>query len=71
MLLLSEIAKSGFIKNGEISTAAKELPRFLAIERQALQTLGLERRAKTVMQLNEYIDAQRSKQDGQSGSECP
>lgn len=50
MLILAEAARSGFIQKADgswdLAPGAKELGRFLAIERQALQTLGMERRAK-------------------------
>lgn len=52
MLILSEAARSGFIvkENGswDLSPGAKELARFLSIERASLQTLGLGRRAKPI-----------------------
>jgi hypothetical protein len=52
MLILSEAARSGLIvrKDGtwDLAPGAKELSRFLAVERQCLQTLGLGRRAKPV-----------------------
>jgi hypothetical protein len=52
MLILAECARSGFITkdNGtwDLSPGAKELARFLSIERSTLQTLGLGRRAKPV-----------------------
>ncbi|SLM48417.1 protein of unknown function [Nitrospira japonica] len=50
MLILAECARSGFIVKEDgswnLAPGARELGRFLAIERQALQTLGLDRRAK-------------------------
>lgn len=52
MLILAEAARSGFIvkENGswDLSPGAKELGKFLSIERASLQTLGLGRRAKPV-----------------------
>ena len=69
MLILAEVAASGFIvKDGnswDLSPGAKDLPKFLAIERQALMSLGVERRAKTVPQLHEYI-SQRSEANTQT-----
>lgn len=69
MLILAEASTSGFIvkENGswDLAPGAKDLPRFLAIERQALQTLGLERRAKPVTLLSEYLETQK-KPDGSS-----
>ena len=67
MLILAECARSGFIiKSADtpaLSPAARDLPRFLAIERQALTSLGLGRRAKSVPLLTEYIEAKRNKHD--------
>jgi hypothetical protein len=61
MLILAEAARSGFIhkENGswDLSPGAKELARFLSIERSALQTLGLGRRVKPVQSLNEYLSS--------------
>lgn len=52
MLILAEAARSGFIrrKDGtwDLSPGAKELAKFLAVERSCLQTLGLQRRVKPV-----------------------
>jgi hypothetical protein len=60
MLILAEAAHSGFIvkdRNGkwDLSPGAKELSRFLAVERQCLQTLGLGRRAKVVGTITERL----------------
>ena len=59
MLILAECANSGFIHkaNGtwDLSPGAKELARFLSIERASLQTLGLERRAKPAMSIEDYM----------------
>jgi hypothetical protein len=61
MLILAEAARSGFIvttKNGQdLSPAAKELPKFLNVERQALQTIGMGRRVKQVT-LQDILDAE-------------
>ena len=52
MLILAEAARSGFIHKQDgtwnLSPGAKELSRFLAVERSCLQTLGLGRRTKPV-----------------------
>lgn len=61
MLILSEAARSGFIvkENGSwtLAPGARELARFLTIERACLQTLGLGRRAKPVGgTLNELLE---------------
>jgi hypothetical protein len=59
MLILAEAARSGFItpKNGmwDLSPGAKELAKFLSIERASLQTLGLQRRVKDVTTLAELL----------------
>lgn len=71
MLILAEAARNGFIvKQGDswdLSPGAKDLPKFLSIERQALQTLGLERRAKSIPVLADYIEAKRNN-DGEPHS---
>ena len=52
MLILSEAARSGFIAkvdgNWDLAPGAKDLGKFLSIERACLQTLGLDRRTKPV-----------------------
>ena len=52
MLILAEAARSGFIVRADgtwdLAPGAKELARFLAIERASLQTLGLGRRSKPI-----------------------
>ena len=52
MLILAETARSGFTRKEDgtwdLSPGAKELSRFLAVERSCLQTLGLGRRTKPV-----------------------
>lgn len=52
MLILAEAARSGFIvkEDGtwDVAPGAKELAKFLSIERASLQTLGLGRRAKPI-----------------------
>ena len=52
MLILTEAAHSGFIQkvdgSWDLAPGAKELGKFLSIERASLQTLGLARRAKPV-----------------------
>lgn len=69
MLILAECANHGFItkENGtwDLAPGAKELAKFLGIERASLQSLGLGRRAKSVMQLTDYIEAKKQ-QDGSS-----
>ena len=52
MLILAEAARSGFIQqvdgSWDLAPGAKELGKFLSIERSALQTLGMARRAKPI-----------------------
>jgi hypothetical protein len=52
MLIMAEAARSGFIvkEHGSWSLApgARELAKFLSVERACLQTLGLGRRTKAV-----------------------
>lgn len=52
MLILAECARSGFIVKEDgswnLAPGARELAKFLAIERTSLQTLGLARRSKPV-----------------------
>jgi hypothetical protein len=65
MMILSEAGRSGFITKADgtwdLSPGAKELARFLSIERQALQTLGLGRRAKAPIMLSDYLEAKKQK----------
>jgi hypothetical protein len=64
MLILSEAVRSGFIQKVDgswnLSRGAKELARFLSIERATLQALGLERRAKPVPALQDYMQQQKA-----------
>lgn len=59
MLILGEAARSGFIvqENGSwnLAPGARELARFLGVERACLQTIGLDRRAKPVQSLDAYL----------------
>jgi hypothetical protein len=59
MLILAECANSGFTVKEKgtwaLAPGAKELSRFLAVERSCLQTLGLGRRAQPVQSLDEYV----------------
>ena len=67
MLILAEAARSGFIvkEDGtwDLAPGAKELAKFLSIERASLQTLGLGRRAKPVRDLAKQIQAARETSD--------
>ncbi len=53
MLILAEAARTGFVREvdgtWDLTPGAKELARFLGVERQALKDLGLERRARDAM----------------------
>jgi hypothetical protein len=63
MLILAEAARSGFVckvdGTWDLSPGAKELGKFLSVERASLQTLGLGRRAKPVHDLAKQIQAAR------------
>ena len=52
VLILSEAAQRGFIRQVDgtfdVAPGVKDLPRFLNVERQSLEGLGLQRRAKTI-----------------------
>ena len=60
LLIMHELKKSGFtcMIDGalELTPAARELPRFLGVELSALKLLGLERQAKSVGTLPEYLE---------------
>jgi hypothetical protein len=59
MLILAEAARSGFIHKADgtwdLAPGAKELAKFLSIERSALATLGLARRARPAQSITEYL----------------
>jgi hypothetical protein len=59
MLILAEAARSGFVckvdGTWDLAPGAKELGKFLSVERSALIALGLERRAKPVLSLSDYL----------------
>jgi len=69
MLILAEAARSGFVRRIDASTwdlqpGSRELARFLTAERSALQALGMERRAKQVQTLAEWMaDFERRKRE--------
>lgn len=73
LMILQEAKENGFIvKQGDtwdLSPGVKDLPRFLGIERQALHTLGLERRAKAVPVLADYLEAKRNLDKDHNNSE--
>ena len=60
LLILNELKQTGFtatIKGVlELTPAARELSRFLTVELSALKLLGLERRTRAPISLNEYLD---------------
>ncbi len=61
MLVLGAITKHGFTRHDEVKgfdlhPGAKDLPRFFSAEREALKSLGLERRSKGVVSLNDYLE---------------
>jgi hypothetical protein len=61
LLILSECAQHGLIRivegDVDLQPAMHALARFLSTELKALQTLGLERRAKTIPRLTELLAA--------------
>ena len=61
MLILAECARSGFIVKEDgswnLAPGARELAKFLAIERASLQTLGLGRRARPIDDLASRVIA--------------
>ena len=63
MLILAECARSGFTRkvdgSWDLAPGAKELAKFLSVERSALQTLGLGRRAKPITDLAVQIQDHR------------
>lgn len=74
MLILAEAAKRGFIQNvdgtWDLAPGAKELSKFLNAERQALDSLGLERRVK-VKTLEELLAEGGSEEDSDQGGGDP
>lgn len=60
MLILGEVARSGFISHKcgswDVTPGAKELAKFLGAERGALQAIGLERRARPAPSLQDYLE---------------
>jgi hypothetical protein len=61
MLILAEAARSGFVRKvdgtWDLAPGARELAKFLTVERGALQTLGLDRRTKPAgPTLDEYLN---------------
>lgn len=70
MLILAEAARSGFMTRTEgtwdLSPGAKELGKFLSVERSALQALGLERRAKPALTLTDYLNGRPTTSDQQA-----
>lgn len=71
MLILAECASAGLIQQTaegwDLSPGAKELGKFLNIELKALSMLGLERRAKQVPSLADYLSARAGAANGASG----
>lgn len=67
MLILAECARSGFIEKTDgswnLAPGARELAKFLSIERASLQTLGLERRAKPAVSLMDYLKTTTAQSD--------
>lgn len=69
MLILSNAARNGFTRetpanatggaSWDVAPGIRELGRFLALERSALQAIGLERRARPVPTLAEVLEKRR------------
>ncbi len=61
LLILAETGRSGFVRQidgtWDLAPGAKELAKFLAAERGALQAIGLERRTQQVPSLDAYLEA--------------
>ncbi len=60
LLILGEVSRSGFTTahNGEdwdLTRGAKELPRFMNAERSALLAIGLERKTRDPLSLDDYM----------------
>ena len=60
MLILADSARRGFTRDVEstwdLAPGARELPKFLDVERKVLLGLGLGRRARRVPDLSQYLD---------------
>jgi hypothetical protein len=67
MLIMAEAARSGFIVKEQgswnLAPGARELAKFLSVERACLQTLGLGRRAKLMGTLTGRLEAIRGGSD--------
>jgi hypothetical protein len=65
LLILNELKQKGFTCtiDGvlELTPAARELSRFLSVELSALKVLGLERRLRPAISLNEYLNGKSTK----------
>jgi len=77
LLILGEVSKSGFTttqdaNNWDLTHGAKELPRFMNAERSALLALGLERKGKEVLSLDDYVTTLQSGETTLTGTviEC-
>lgn len=71
MLILAEAARKGFVVSGEngkgwdLAAGAKELARFLQVERQTLQALGLGRRSRDVTPSLDDLLREAAQDDGE------
>ena len=67
MLILAEAARSGFThpvnKTWDLAPGVKELAKFQTVELQALRAIGLERRARPVPTLAQYLEQRAIEQD--------
>jgi hypothetical protein len=67
MLILAEAARSGFItKEGaswDLAPGARQLAKFLAVEKACLLGLGLDRRTRPIQTLQQYLETGRTEPD--------
>ena len=75
LLILGEVGRSGFTttRNGDLTRCAKELPRFMNAERSALMAIGLEKKGREPLSLNDYMASRGSGETTSTGTviECP
>ena len=78
LLILGEVTRSGFTtthngKDWDLTRGAQELPRFMNAERSALLAIGLERKGREPLSLNDYMASRGSGETTSTGTviECP
>jgi hypothetical protein len=73
LLILAEAARSGFVaptnRSWDLAPGTKELAKFLTVERNAIVSLGAERRAKDVPSLADYIREKYGNRDADSDAD--